>query len=250
MSVCFVQIETKKLTRNRSVRKNIHTNESREKTGGLIYQGILIAVNVQLFEFNSMFDPIKFPRDKRMNFEVTLSILSALSQFACLVWLSRLAPILTLQYSLLISDISTFAQLTMAAGRGEGASTSDSVCPSSPGPDIYHRLKLSFLPCLIPLIYDTSQCSNCLFWRGWGWAESLLDWKAKYWDCRKKQDPTSLVWARAGRRKRWQRVRGGKSGIVHSPLKSSPDHRSLKSRKKPPGRGVMCDGGGSRRMRQ
>ena len=85
MSVCFVQIETKKLTRNRSVRKNIHTNEGREKTGGLIYQGILIAVNVQLFEFNSMFDPIKFPRDKRMNFEVTLSILSALSQFACLV---------------------------------------------------------------------------------------------------------------------------------------------------------------------
>ena len=135
-------------------------------------------------------------------------------------------------------------------GGGREGGTSDSVCPSSPGPDIYHRLKLSFLPCLIPLIYDTSQCSNCLFWRGWGWAESLLDWKAKYWDCRKKQDPTSLVWARAGRRKRWQRVRGGKSGIVHSPLKSSPDHRSLKSRKKPPGRGVMCDGGGSRRMRQ
>ena len=124
---------------------------------------------------------IKFPGDKRMSFEVTLSILSALSQFACLVWLSRLAPILTLQYSPLLIFRYFYIRTTHNGSREGGGSISDSVCPSSLGTDIYHKAPtFIFAWCLIPPdIYNTSDLivysGRAL--RGIGWEFAWLKGK-------------------------------------------------------------------------
>ena len=145
----------------KQIRKRIHTNEM--ETGCLIYKGrVDRSVNIQRFEFklNTIFwFRIRFLRDKGMSFEVTLSILSALSQFACLVWLSWLAPILTLQYSPLLIFRYFYIRTTHNGSQEEGGgSISDSVCPSSPGTDIYHKAPtFIFAWCLIPPdIYNTS----------------------------------------------------------------------------------------------
>ena len=160
----FRQIETEKLTRNRSVRKSIHTNECQIKTGCLIYKGPDDkTVNIQRFEFklNTIFDRISsFHETKewilRSPFPFCLPSLNLPVSFDWAGW-RQYWHCNTLLF--LFSDISTFAQLTMAARRGGGGgSISDSVCPSSPGTDIYHKAPtFIFAWCLIPPdIYNTS----------------------------------------------------------------------------------------------
>ena len=167
MSVCFSpnwnwKVDTKQIIGRKSF---IHTNECQIKTGCLIYKGPAEMIKI-LWIFNGLnsdwaqfWSHIKFPEETKE------WVLRSPSPF-CLPFLNL--PVLfdwadwrqywhcnTLLF--LFSDISTFAQLTMAAGRG-GGSISDSVCPSSPSTDIYHKAPtFIFAWCLIPPdIYNTS----------------------------------------------------------------------------------------------
>ena len=193
-----------------------------------------------------------------MDFEVTLSILSALSQFACLVWLSWLAPILTLQYSPLLI-FRYFYIRTTHNGSQEGGR---------------RRQHIRFRLPLFPRHWHLSQGSNfhfCLMFdsprylqyklrvsvlivysgrarRGIGWEFAWL--KAKYWDCGKKQDPRSQCLGSAEKKMTASEGReiGNRSQVITLlPLESSPDHRSQDwgDTRNPPWRGeVWWDGEG------
>lgn len=171
----FRQIETEKLTRNRSVRKSIHTNECQIITGCLIYKGPDDkTVNIQRFEFklNTIFDRISsFHETKewilRSPFPFCLPSLNLPVSFDWAGW-RQYWHCNTLLF--LFSDISTFAQLTMAARGGEEEAAYQ--IPSAPLPPALTsitRLQLSFLPDVwFPQIFTiqvASQCSNCLFWQ-------------------------------------------------------------------------------------
>ena len=205
----FRQIETEKLTRNRSVRKSIHTNECQIKTGCLIYKGPDDkTVNIQRFEFklNTIFDRISsFHETKewilRSPFPFCLPSLNLPVSFDWAGW-RQYWHCNTLLF--LFSDISTFAQLTMAARGGR------------------RRQHIRFRLPLFPRHWHLSQGSNfhfCLMFdsprylqykllvsvlivysgrarRGIGWEFAWL--KAKYWDCGKKQDPRSQCLGSAG----------------------------------------------------
>ena len=219
------QIETEKLTRNKSVRKSIHTNECQIKAGCLIFKRpVDKTVNIQRFEFklSTIFDRISsFHETKewilRSPFPFCLPSLNLPVSFDWAGW-RQYWHCNTLLF--LFSDISTFAQLTMAARRwGE------------------RRQHIRFRLPLFPRHWHLSQGSNFHFYlmfdsprylqyklhisvlivysgspahRGIGWEFAWL--KAKYRDCGKKQDPRSQCLESAGKRwQRWGREIGNRS---------------------------------------
>ena len=169
------QIETEKLTRNKSVRKSIHTNECQIKAGCLIFKRpVDKTVNIQRFEFklSTIFDRISsFHETKewilRSPFPFCLPSLNLPVSFDWAGW-RQYWHCNTLLF--LFSDISTFAQLTMAARRGgEEAAYQIPSAPLPPALTSITRLQLSFLPDVwFPQIFTIQvarQCSNCLFWQ-------------------------------------------------------------------------------------
>ena len=234
----FRQIETEKLTRNRSVRKSIHTNECRIKTGCLIYKGPADkTVNIQRFEFKLSTILIAYQVSRRQKNEFWghpfHSVCPLSICLSCLI-----EPTGANTDTAILS--SSYFQIFLHSHNSQW----------QPGGGRQHiRFRLPLFPrhwhlsqgsnfhfCLMfdSPRYLQYKCSNCLFWQslerdrlrvclierqntGIAARNKILD--LSVWDLQEKDDSDE----------------GGKLGIVHSPASQIIAGSSLsgmKSRKK------------------